>query len=275
MGKTIVRNICSGRARIGRPVGPVFVSQRQPSRLLPQEGHLAGRFNFVQAQFLAAYTKFKIDCQTVQRLGDDGDGGKFICTSIIQPNKCILYSIGSRKDFSFEIDVVKKLGCTVHTFDCTVGEVKPEEVPTGVTFHPWCIGANNGNSVFHSDLSNKTENEIGRYVSIQTAMTLLNHSHVDVLKMDIERHEFKVIDSLKCPNCIGQLAIEIHLHNAYNMWKRPVSQREWNTLWTQLTDRDGFGVFSYEPNPKSSCCCEYSLLNRHIYPPARNSTIKH
>ena len=132
-------------------------------------------------------------CTRVERIGNTGDGGKLVCVDHIIQNACIVYSLGSRLDFSFEIDVVRRLGCVVHTFDCTVGN--PKGVPFGVSFHPWCVGGQDEQKIVSSDLGH--QGETGQYYTLATIMSKLNHPNVDLLKMDIERYEFAVIDSLQ------------------------------------------------------------------------------
>ena len=47
--------------------------------------------------------------------------------------------------------------------------------------------------------------------------------------MDIERHEFDVVQNLAVfPT---QIVFETHLHNAYGMFRRPVSALEWTSFW--------------------------------------------
>ena len=198
-------------------------------------------------------------CKRVERIGNTGDGGKLVCLDHITPNACIVYSLGSRLDFTFEIDVVKRLGCVVHTFDCTVGN--PESVPNGVTFHPWCVGGQDEQKLISSDLGH--QGETGQYYTLATIMSKLNHLNVDLLKMDIERHEFAVVDSLQIGYVPWQIVFETHLHNAYGMWGRPVTDTEWKSLWTKLS-RLGYDVFSNEPNPMCRCCCEWSLLQKDV-----------
>ena len=195
-------------------------------------------------------------CSTrVERIGNKGDGGKLVCLDDIIPNACIVYSLGSRLDFSFEIDVVKRLGCVVHTFDCTVGN--PKGVPFGVSFHPWCVGGQDEQKIVSSDLGH--QGETGQYYTLATIMSKFNHRNVDLLKMDIERYEFAVVDSLQNGYIPLQIVFETHLQNAYGMWGRPVTEKEWNILWAKLRSL-GYGVFSNEPNPLCRCCCEWSLL---------------
>ena len=60
-------------------------------------------------------------CQHERRIGTLGDGGKWICDPhrISKQDSCLVYSIGSNNDFSFEEAVLKDIGshCEIHTFD--------------------------------------------------------------------------------------------------------------------------------------------------------------
>ena len=196
-------------------------------------------------------------CSSIVRVGGSGDGGKLICADKLQRDHCVVYSLGSRLEFSFETAIVRQFGCKVHTFDCTVGVPASGVVPRGVSFHPWCVGGRDESRPISSDLGH--QGEIGQYYTLETIQGKLGHPRIDLLKMDIERHEFEVIQGLSRRALPAQIAFETHLHNAYGMWKRPVARSEWEMLWSKLR---GFryGVFSHEPNPLCLCCCEWSLL---------------
>ena len=73
------------------------------------------------------------------------DGGKSVCADSLDPGRCIVYSLGSRGDFSFEKDVVRQFNCSVYTFDCTFSAAAmakrfPHGLPAGVKFRPLCVG---------------------------------------------------------------------------------------------------------------------------------------
>ena len=225
----------------------------------PSKG--SGGAAFVQSLY-ASKAEHATACASIQRVGGNGDGGKLICTDNIRLNDCVVYSLGSRLDFSFEIDVVKRFGCQVHTFDCTVGTPPPSgrhSIPAGVLFHPWCVGGKDEIKPISSDLGHQGES--GQYHTLATIRKTLGHASVDLLKMDIERHEFAVVATLTGDNAPRQMAFETHLHNAYGMWGRPVSKNEWDALWKTLGVL-GFGVFAHEPNPLCLCCCEFSIVRR-------------
>ena len=184
---------------------------------------------------------------------------------------CIVYSLGSRLDFSFEIDVVKRfVGCQVHTFDCTVGTPPASEIPAFVSFHPWCVGGKDEVKNISSDLGH--QGELGQYYTLTTIREKLGHASINLLKMDIERHEFAIVATLNDDNAPRQIAFETHLHNAYGMWGRPVSENEWATTWETLIGL-GYGVFAHEPNPFCLCCCEFSVLRRGGDSPASGGGI--
>ena len=92
-------------------------------------------------------------------------------------------------------------------------------------------------------------------------MSMLHHDKINLLKMDIERHEFDVFKTLQ--TFPDQIVFETHLHNAYGMFGRPVSEQEWSAMWKKL---EKYNVFSYEPNPFCLCCCEWSIVNSDVKP---------
>jgi len=212
---------------------------------------------FVQSMFSKAMSDRDSACVSIDRVGDAGDGGKILCTEDIKKNDCVVFSLGSRLDFSFEVDMVRRFGCIVHTFDCTVGTPSATKVPKGVFFHPWCIGGKDEVKMISSDLGHSKE--LGQYYTLSTIREKLEVSSIDLLKMDIERHEFSAISSMiNAADAPKQISFEAHLHKAYGMWGRPVSYQEWKSMWSSL-DMLGYSVFSYEPNPIALCCCEFTL----------------
>mmetsp|Transcript_68012 Transcript_68012/g.110356 ORF Transcript_68012/g.110356 Transcript_68012/m.110356 type:complete len:334 (-) Transcript_68012:187-1188(-) len=217
----------------------------------------SGGGRFVLNVYNDARNRHRTDCLNIQRIGARGDGGKNICVDNIRHSDCVVYSLGSRLDFTFENDMVARFGCLVHTFDCTVGVPDASKIPMHVHFHPWCVGGKDGKRVISSDLGHQGEN--GQYYSLQTIKQKLGHADIDILKMDIERHEFSVFNTLERASAPLQIAFETHLHNAYGLFGRPVSFNEWNSMWEKLSSM-GYGVFAYEPNIHCFCCCEFSVL---------------
>ena len=86
---------------------------------------------------------------TMTRVGGAfGDGGKWICVSkstrtAATAARCIVYSVGSNLDFSFE-EALRVLlpNCNFYTFDCTVDrQVAMERKPIWLNFMHWCLVA--------------------------------------------------------------------------------------------------------------------------------------
>ena len=202
--------------------------------------------------------KMGTTCINVVRIGGSGDGGKFMCLDGTSRKNCIVYSLGSRLDFSFEESLLEVLDCEVFTFDCTVGNPGHVSVNQKIKFFPWCVGGESGMKPISSDLGHG--GEIQQYYTLDDIMHKLGHARVDLLKMDIERHEIDVFSSFSTQNAPRQILFETHLHNAYGMWGRPMLPTEWESMWRNLK-RLGYKVFSHEPNPMCLCCSEWSAMN--------------
>jgi len=136
-------------------------------------------------------------CETRQRLGIQGDGGKQICNlPYIANNPCIVYSFGLNTETSFEKEL-KELAphCQIYGFDPTVGDFYIKNNITYLAFQG--IG-----------LSDKDE---GAYKSLKTIMSELNHTHIDILKIDIEGGEWKFFpDFFDATFPVCQMSMEIH-----------------------------------------------------------------
>ena len=253
---TYTSSVLRSRAVTEHP--PSFVKEWA----LPHDEHTpdfcVDRDDWIAELYAMPQKNIPAPCDHITRIGGEGDGGKLFCSDGFPEANCVVYSLGSRLDFTFEIDVMKRLKCAVYTFDCTVGKPEAEKIPAGISFFPWCIGGKDEVKSFTSDLLEQSQPHNGQYYTLDTILTLLGHARVDVLKMDIERHELDVIASLSQKKAPTQLLFETHLHNAYGAWGRPMSALEWQTLWDKLR-RLHYGVFSYEPNPKCKCCSEWSL----------------
>lgn len=239
-------------------------------------GKSAEDLAFLKTMFKSKYVAHARPCANIIQMGgtkkwffgSETDGAKFICYDYVTKGNCVVYSLGSRMDFSFESDVVEKLQCQVHTFDCTVGNPGADELPRGVTFHPWCIGGQDELKPFHSDIFDSS-GQMAQYYTMSTVMRLLGHTYVDILKMDIERFEFPVLKTLACPGCFGQANIEFHLQNVNGLWGQAVSYKEWNDVWNSVVCENGLRPFSYD-NADCDCCCEYSFLSVSRAPNALN-----
>lgn len=207
-------------------------------------------------------------CHSEHRRGKAfGDGGKFVCGGagdlksrlavFPKAKKCLVYSVGSNGEVSFERDVVKTLGCRVVTFDPTgpSEEYKERVEAVGGTFH--AIGVSGSPSTF----KNSATKQKVKLLPIKDIMLMLGHvrRHVHILKIDCEGCEWGVFATL-WPQLedgqvsIGQIQIEIHGTEFAKI-----------ASFFKGADRAGFMVFHKEANPlcEGYKCFEYSLIHKN------------
>lgn len=124
-------------------------------------------------------------CPHAERIGY-GEGGKWICNvdAISAQEKCTMISIGSNNDFSFELEVLKRIPhCEIHVFDHTIKN--PSRLPKNlINYHS--IG-----------LAEKTE-VIGNdtFMGLQDIhKDILKGQDIDILKIDCEGCEWSTYKS--------------------------------------------------------------------------------
>ena len=212
--------------------------------------------SWINQVYTQTFDGLKETCAQTHRIGPEDDGGKIFCEDNFSSDECVVYSLGSNLDFSFELAFKEAFNCTIFTFDCTVDIVETGAVPDVVSFFPWCVGGRNEQKAISSNFGRT--GEIGQYYTLEHIKKTLGHKKIDLLKMDIERHELAVWESITSQSAPKQVLFETHLHNAYGMWKQPVCSKEWIRLWHHIRSL-GYRIFSYEPNPLCLCCSEWSI----------------
>lgn len=152
---------------------------------------------------------------------------------------CIVYSIGSNNEFSFEEQVrIVAPGCEIHTFDPTV-----KETGEGKAFYDQYHGTYGLAGV---------DSDKGKFPvrSIESIMKELNHNYIDYLKVDIEGFEWDFLRKVDWTRVrVGQLLIEVHppvkggrsFHLSSDM-----NARELDIIFHKLEDA-GFYLISLEP----------------------------
>jgi hypothetical protein len=96
-----------------------------------------------------------------------GDGNKAFCDLSQLQEPCIIYSVGSNGDFSFEQSVLQHTRCDVFTFDCTYAGSSVDG--SRHQYHDICVG--------HSPEGDP------RFKSWRQLLKHLGHSKIDVLKV--------------------------------------------------------------------------------------------
>jgi hypothetical protein len=165
-------------------------------------------------------------CLLEQRVGGNGngDGPKWVCDphrliriskerKRLNPNVpgCLVYSVGSRGDFNFEVALQKLLGpgvCEVHIFD--MGD-HGGRMPKGLDlhYHQWGLAKQ------EKGLAGKKPKPGKEFYSIEETMKLLGHENmpaIDVFKIDCERCEFETYNEWFAPQIpdLRQILVEVH-----------------------------------------------------------------
>ncbi len=140
----------------------------------------------------------------------------------------IVYSFGIGEDLSFSEALKKTHDCEIYAFDPTPKSaqyVRKHPLYADESFHFYKIGlsGHNKKTIFYlpeneefvsgSMVSHAGLKKNGIEVTMKNLRTItrkLNHSHIDILKMDIEGTEFEVIDKLKNDLSIDQVCMETH-----------------------------------------------------------------
>jgi hypothetical protein len=184
--------------------------QKMASNLKKHNSNIKGDFDLYEPE--AVYF-------TEERFGSGerdaaiGDGPKFVCgVDFLDPKDCLVYSIGSHNQISFEKAVKQFVGCELHTFDPTL-----EKAFVGsnyATFHPWALGIDGQDFTFPGIDGNITT---VKSKSLATIISELGHTgrKIDILKIDCEGCEWEVMpvafDAIRNGTLdVDQVQIELH-----------------------------------------------------------------
>jgi Methyltransferase domain len=119
------------------------------------------------------------------------DESKITCGVRRMNPSCIVYSLGGNNQWAFEIDVLNQTNCEVHTFDCTGPAERFDQKPDRVHFHHVCLG-----TVYQKAPANcPAQKKCGETWTLQQMQSKLGHDRVDLLKVDIEGHEWPLVQS--------------------------------------------------------------------------------
>ncbi|KAL0961203.1 hypothetical protein HGRIS_006171 [Hohenbuehelia grisea] len=201
------------------------------------------------------------------RIGALGDGGKWVCglSRVVKKPGCVVYSIvislGINHESSFEADILKNTDdCRIWGYDFSVRKFGPQ-IPIlrwhRTYFKPYALGG--------QDKHEATDDP--KMYTLNTLMKQNGHTHIDILKIDIEGWEFDTLTALIQPYVdsgtplpFGQLQLEVHL------WSKNFPQF---LKWWEILESAGLRPFMTEPNlvylnynpNRMSDLAEYSFLN--------------
>ena len=154
-------------------------------------------------------------------------GGFYVHTELIQSDS-IVYSFGIGKDITFDSGIMNNHNCKVYGFDPTPKSI---EFINSTLANPLFVFFDFGLSketklekfflpvnkkgVSGSIIMNETVNEDDcievKMKNLEDVTMLLGHSHIDVLKIDIEGAEYEVLESIDYSKIkIKQILVEFH-----------------------------------------------------------------
>ncbi|GAB4517416.1 MAG: hypothetical protein OHK0046_23940 [Anaerolineae bacterium] len=152
-------------------------------------------------------------------------GGWTVCVDHLPPTPRV-YAFGVGEDITFDLAMIERFSAQVYAFDPTprsINWVKEQVLPPQFSLLEFGLEAYDGHATFyppsnpayvsHSVHAANTLAPIHVEMKrLSTIMQQLGHTHIDVLKMDIEGSEYAVIDDLlSIPEVsIGQLLVEFH-----------------------------------------------------------------
>ena len=213
----------------------------------------------------------EFSCLHERRIGKMGDGGKWVCDPHRLVNKsCLIYSVGSRGDFSFETHALGRLGshCEIHTFDINNHTRQADKVNSSrLHFHHWGIGKTN-------EAKFKTLNE---------TVHELGHANrtIDIFKIDCDGCEFETFETwiTDQPAMLHQILVEVHakkptptrygqkvsykVHMDKHLTREDV---EVTTSFFKRMHEYGYAIFHKEPNIQYWCdwpAVEYAFIKLH------------
>lgn len=143
-------------------------------------------------------------CSAIDCVGGEcrKDTSKIMCAADQLKEGCIIYSIGGNDWWEFELDLLEKTPCHIHTFDCT-GPIERFHKPVNdrLHFHHVCLGtsfepaSSESNPTCVAGYVEKNPGKCGETWTLLEMQQRLQHSRIDLLKMDIEGFEWSMFDS--------------------------------------------------------------------------------
>ena len=189
-----------------------------------------------------------ITCPQEERIGAHGEGGKWMCNieALKEKKDCLIYSVGSENDFSWEEEVKRRApNCEIHVFDHTVANASNK--PDDVFFHKWGLTENES----HRNPNMKSLSEI---------IKALRHENrrLDVFKIDCEGCEWQTYKTWFTSGVqIVEILVETHRGSES---PKPVSNAK--QFFAHLHN-SGYRIFHKESNvhhsAKELLCVEFAL----------------
>jgi hypothetical protein len=204
-----------------------------------------------------------IDPKNMVRVGSFADGGKWMSDPQSLKSGAVVYSFGAGTEISFDADLAGLFGCEVHCFDPTPSversfdKVSPGQ-PVGkgkFTYHAVGLGPVSLNREKADELV--LEDQKCQVKRLGELATELKHSHVDILKIDIEGGEMAALTDILSSGLLGKLAVKQLLVEFHVL-----DDDHWSSFVNiiNLLRKQGYLIFRKEFNPADWRCAEFCFL---------------
>ena len=206
-----------------------------------------------------------IDAKNMVRVGTFADGGKWVSDPQALRTGTVVYSFGAGDDISFDAEMAGLYGCEVHCFDPTpsvernFAHCRPGQ-PVGkgtFCFHAVGLGPVSLDADKADDLV--LEEQKCKVKRLSEIAAELRHTHVDILKMDIEGGEMAALTEIVTSGTLARLKVK-QLLVEFHLWDDDFWGSFVNVI--SILREQGFLIFRKEFNPMDSKrCAEFSFLN--------------
>lgn len=169
------------------------------------------------------FTPYQI-WKPVKTLGNAG--AAWTVVPQLMPKNPVVYSVGIGLDISYDLAMIEQYGAQVFAFDPTpksINWLATQPLPDNFKYYPFAMAHYDGEAEFFppenpdhvsATLLNREATASMSYTvqvrCLQSLMSMLGHTSIDVLKLDIEGAEYGFIENLKEPVPAKFLMIEFH-----------------------------------------------------------------
>jgi FkbM family methyltransferase len=160
-----------------------------------------------------------------------GSAAYVVCPEGLGPQS-VVYSCGVGNDVSFDLSLIAAYGVEVFAFDPTrqsAAFLAAQALPPQFHFYPWAVAASDGELALHTMRPSASPHYLpgtvldfdhGRRARqlvpafrLATLLARLGHRRIDLLKLDIEGAEYRVLDDLLADGLeVRQIVLEFHPH---------------------------------------------------------------
>lgn len=192
--------------------------------------------------------------------------GGFYLPKTFEIDNAIIYSFGIGEDLSFS-EAIIEAGGHIYAFDPTpkaIQYVENHRISTHPNFHFYAWGLSDkdekenfylpkkndwvsGSVILHRSVDSGNMVEVQMH-TLRSIMSELGHDHIDILKMDIEGSEFKVVNNLMNPE-LEQIRFKVCLMETHERFFSPEERGCVDELYRVMRENGFYDLFGTAKEP--------------------------